>query len=70
MSDTRHADLRAQVGAVRALHRPVDIEPSDTICAECSWQLPNGRYFGHVVEYPCPTMIALSPPTTERITHE
>jgi len=45
---------------LRDLHQPVEIEPSDTICGECSWQLPNGRYFGKVVEYPCPTLLAIS----------
>jgi len=44
---------------IRDLHAPVEIEPSDTICGECSWQLPNGRWFGKVVEYPCPTLLAL-----------
>lgn len=44
---------------IRALHAPVEIEPSGTICGECSWQLPNGRWFGKVVEYPCPTLLAL-----------
>ena len=48
-----------QLDAVRELHYPVEIEPSDTICGECSYQLPNGRYFGEVVEYPCPTICAL-----------
>ena len=44
---------------VRRLHVPVEIEPSDTICRECSYQLPNGKYFGKLVEYPCPTIQAL-----------
>lgn len=48
------------IEAVRKLHAPVEIEPSDTICGECSWQLPNGRYFGKVVEFPCPTLDALA----------
>ena len=52
-------DLAAQHDAVRELHYPVEIEPSDTICGECSYQLPNGRYLGKVVEYPCPTIRAL-----------
>lgn len=45
--------------AVRNLHTPVEIEQSDTICGECSWRLPNGKFFGKVVEYPCPTLDAL-----------
>ena len=44
---------------VLGLHRPVEVEPSDTICGECSFQLPNGRYFGKVVEWPCPTVAAI-----------
>ena len=51
--------LRAMEQRVRALHRPVDIEPSDTICGECSYRMPNGRYLQPVVEYPCPTISAL-----------
>ena len=51
--------LRAQVEAVRKLHTAVEIEPSDTVCSACSWQLPNGHYFGQVVEWPCPTIRAL-----------
>lgn len=51
------ADERRRVAEeVRALHQPVEIEPSDTICQECSFQLENGRYFGKVVEWPCPTV--------------
>ena len=51
--------LSAQIDAAREMHYPVEIEPSDTICGECSYQLPNGRYLGKVVEYPCPTIRAL-----------
>lgn len=51
--------LQAADERVRALHRPVDIEPSDTICGECSYGLRNGRYLPPVVEYPCPTIAAL-----------
>jgi hypothetical protein len=51
---------RAAIDAVLALHTPVDIEPSETICHECSWQLPNGQYFGKLVEWPCPTVQALT----------
>src|SRR5699024_11307185 len=38
--------LAATVDRVRALHRPVEIEPSETICGHCSSRLPNGRCFG------------------------
>ncbi len=54
-----HDALHDQLDAVRELHYPVEIEPSDTICGECSYQLPNGRYLGKVVEYPSPTIRAL-----------
>ncbi|PRI11901.1 hypothetical protein [Leucobacter massiliensis] len=49
----------AALEAVTALHQPVEIEPSDTICRECSFQLPNGRYFGMLTEWPCPTIHAV-----------
>ena len=51
--------LQDAVERVRALHVPVEVEPSDTICRECSLRLPNGRYFGKLVEHPCPTITAL-----------
>ena len=51
--------LQAQIGDVNALHTPVDIEPSSTICAECSYRLPNGRYFGKIEKWPCATLNAL-----------
>lgn len=50
--------LRTFVDGARLLHRPVEIEPSSTICGECSHRMPNGRYMP-VVEYPCPTRAAL-----------
>lgn len=52
--------LQAAGERVRALHRPVDIEPSETICGECSYRMPNGRYLQPVVEHPCPTIAALN----------
>lgn len=52
-------DLEAAIQRVRDLHVAVEIEPSDTICKECSFRLPNGRYFGKIVECPCPTIKAL-----------
>ena len=51
--------LHTQLDAARELHYPVEIEPSDTICGECSYQLPNGSYLGKIVEWPCPTIRAL-----------
>lgn len=50
----------AAVERVKALHKPVDVEPSDTICGHCSFQLPNGRFFGKVEEWPCPTVRAIT----------
>lgn len=41
------------------LHGPVEIEPCETICGQCSFQLPNGAYFGKVEEWPCPTVRVL-----------
>lgn len=49
----------AAIERVRAIHRPVEIEPSSTICGECSFKLPNGKFFGKVEEWPCPTLAAL-----------
>ena len=47
------------VAKVRELHRPVEIEPSSTICHECSHQLPSGDYAEKVTEWPCATLDAL-----------
>ena len=52
--------LFAAVDAALELHRPVEIEPSDTICGECSYRLPNGRYFGKVEYWPCATVRAIT----------
>lgn len=43
---------------VLELHKPIETEPSDTICRGCSNQLPNGRFMP-AVEYPCPTVQAI-----------
>ena len=53
-----------EIEAVKKLHRPISaeclgIEEIDSACAGCSGQLPNGRFVGKVVPYPCPTMRAL-----------
>lgn len=56
------ADVPRLVEALRRVldrHRPVEVEPSDTICGNCSFQLPNGRYFGKVEEWPCDTVRAV-----------
>lgn len=55
--------IRGLIGGYRDvldMHEPVDIEPSSTICRACSWQLPNGHFFGKVEEYPCPTIEAIT----------
>src|SRR5690625_3565997 len=56
---TKTDDLLSKLAAVEKLHQPVEIEPSDTICGPCSFQLPNGKYFGKIVEYPCDTIKAV-----------
>lgn len=43
------------IAKFRTLHYPVEVEPSETICGECSHQMPNGRYLP-TVEWPCPTL--------------
>ena len=55
------AEVERLRAGIEALHRPVEIEPSETICGHCSWQLPNGRFFGQVVEWPCETAALLNP---------
>lgn len=59
--DEARAEVERLRAGIKALHRPVEIEPSETVCARCSWQLPNGRFFGQVVEWPCPTAALLNP---------
>ena len=44
--------------AVLTLHQPVEVEPSATICGECSNRLPNGRFMP-IAEHPCPTFLAI-----------
>ena len=44
--------------AVLDLHQPAEVEPSETICGECSNALPNGRFLP-IAEYPCPTVQAI-----------
>lgn len=52
------SDLQATLAAVRELHKPVDVEPSETICGECSHALPDGTY-EPMVDWPCPTIALL-----------
>ena len=57
----RVLDAEQQVANVRALHKPVECEPSETICEECSTQRGSGenvRFFPFV-EWPCETIAAL-----------
>jgi hypothetical protein len=52
-----------RLGAVAALHAPVEIEPSATICGGCSTLRGSGnslRYFP-TVEWPCETAAVLGP---------
>lgn len=52
----------AALTAVLDLHRPVDIEPSETICHGCSTLRGEGksaRYFPFE-DYPCPTVTAIT----------
>lgn len=51
-------NMAAALVAVLKTHRPVDIEPSETICHECSTLRGSGknaRYFPFK-DYPCPTV--------------
>lgn len=55
-------ELRATVARIEALHSPVEVEPSETICAACSTQRGSGdtlRYFPYV-DWPCATIGALA----------
>lgn len=47
---------------IERTHRRVDTESGDMICGYCSWQLPNGRFFGKVVKWPCETAALIPPP--------
>lgn len=51
----------AALEGVLALHRPVEIEPSETVCHGCSTLRGAGRsarYFPYT-EYPCPNVRAI-----------
>lgn len=51
----------AVIERVRAIHMPVDVEPSETVCHGCSTLRGTGenvRYFPYE-EWPCPTVAAL-----------
>ena len=58
-AETERDAATEAIDRVRAIHRPVEIEPSSTICGECSFKLPNGKFFGKIVEFPCSTLAAL-----------
>lgn len=55
---TRLPQALAALQAVHDLHKPVEVEPSATICTACSNRLPNGRFMP-IVEYPCPPIEAI-----------
>lgn len=59
--ENSYSEESAKLDMIRGIHYPVDIEPSDTICHECSYQLPSGDYYLKVVEYPCATVLAIDP---------
>lgn len=48
--------LEGTLRCIEALHHPVDVEPSETICAACSQPRPetDGPYY--VEEWPCATI--------------
>ena len=48
--------LKGTLRCIEALHHPVDVEPSETICAACSQPRPetDGPYY--VEEWPCATI--------------
>ena len=55
---TRLPQALAAIQAVLNLHQPVEVEPSETICAACSNRLPSGRFMP-IVEWPCPPVEAI-----------
>lgn len=57
------SDAERKLAAVLDLHKPVDIEPSETICGECSHALPDGTY-EPMVDWPCPTIALLDSEAT------
>lgn len=64
-------DSLTQISRVKAVHHPVEIEPSETICGGCSTRRGEGatlRYFPFV-EWPCPTVAALEGSPTSH-THD
>ena len=52
--------LEGTVRCIEALHHPVDVEPSETICAACSQPRPetDGPYY--VEEWPCATIAIIN----------
>ena len=55
-----HLRLEGTVRCIEALHHPVDVEPSETICAACSQPRPetDGPYY--VEEWPCATIAIIN----------
>ena len=52
--------LEGTLRCIEALHHPVDVEPSETICAACSQPRPetDGPYY--VEEWPCATIAIIN----------
>ena len=52
--------LEGTLRRIEALHHPVDVEPSETICAACSQPRPetDGPYY--VEEWPCATIAIIN----------
>jgi len=65
---TRLTQATNAIQAVLDAHRPIEVEPSETICAGCSTLRGSGetaRYFPYK-EWPCPTRTALDAALTEK----
>ena len=55
---TNVEQMERALRVVLGLHKPVEVEPSDTVCGECSTLLPIGRFL-RTVEWPCPTVTSI-----------
>ena len=52
--------LKGTLRCIEALHHPVDIEPSETICAACSQPRPETDWPYYVEEWPCATIAIIN----------
>ncbi|GAA4924445.1 hypothetical protein GCM10025777_38380 [Membranihabitans marinus] len=60
-AEAEREQLRVQLEAVRAVHRPIEAKRAGAICAACSTkhgEYPDFRYFP-VVTYPCETILIM-----------